>query len=466
MFRTRLRKYFPSNNYQPPTPTVTPTQTATPTPTATPTATVTATATVTPTLSYTSTATPTPTPSITATLTPTPTSTPAALSNTGSLFFNNNGGNTQYLTITTNQMQVGSSQAFTAEWYINFTSLAGNQTIFSSYGSTKYNINVVLNNSGSMTIDAANTLNFSLASPLVTGSWYHMAIVRPTSNDGAYFYINGLLQCTAPFGVQALNINGDGATLGSDDHNAGTSLLKAYMTNFRFVVGTAVYTTAFNPPAYPLSVITGTKLLMLVKNNSSKYVDETGLTTMNNHGGGPIYDVKNPFPFIIINPTPTPTPTPTATTTPTVTPTTTATSTLTPTITNTPSYTATLTPTPTPTITNTPSYTATPTPTPAASPPAQIYASVIMTRQNPYNRPLASITTNPAYGTVMKQPFTNPPSQVAFFVASTTSTYFNYWSFSGTNIQLTGGSSIYDKTIYFNVSNGDTNTKTIICHFK
>jgi hypothetical protein len=408
------------------------------------------------------------------------------------LFFNNNGGNLQYLTITTNQMGVSSGEAFTAEWYINFTSLAGNQNIFSSKRTGNYDLNVVLQYSTTMQIAVASNMaqTVTLSTPLVTGSWYHMAIVRDSGGASAAttnFYINGLSKSSflAP---GALQINSNGAHIGTDDGSVGNSLLKAYLTNFRFVVGTAVYNGQFNPPSYPLSVITGTKILLLVKNNTNKYVDEAGLTTLNNHGGGPVYDTSDPFPFIIINPTQTPTPTATPTKTPTPTPTNTSTPTSTPTPTATPTKTPTPTPTntstPTSTPTPTPSSTATPTPTPIPvtptptptppSPPVK-YASVFTTLSNPMHRSFANVS--PYQGTFINCLAFNSSGvsrvgPISYNNGTGNSgtgpwtAYFNYWSLNGSNMRFASGYTKTSNPTYVEVINNDTATKTITANWK
>ena len=102
------------------------------------------------------------------------------------------------------------------------------------------------------------------------GQWYHAAVVRHSNTTK--LYLNGE----------------DVGTLSNDTTNYDTSAVRlgeAYnggyhfhgsISNFRIVVGTALYTSSFRPPTEPLTNITNTKLLCC--NNSSVTGKTTGAT--------------------------------------------------------------------------------------------------------------------------------------------------------------------------------------------
>jgi len=105
---------------------------------------------------------------------------------------------------------------------------------------------------------------------IATGAWTHFAVVREnTSTNGFKMYVNGIL---AYVGTSNANpANGD-VYIGAV--NTSTDLLTGYVSNIRWVKGTAVYTTAsttigtqvFTPSTTPLTGIPNTSLLTAQSN--------------------------------------------------------------------------------------------------------------------------------------------------------------------------------------------------------
>ena len=92
-------------------------------------------------------------------------------------------------------------------------------------------------------------------STLALGQWHHVAIVR--SSGTTRMYING---------IQEGGTYADSTDFTFDQIIIGLRLDGSYdfggkISNVRFVVGTAVYTSSFRPPTEPLTNITNTKLL-------------------------------------------------------------------------------------------------------------------------------------------------------------------------------------------------------------
>jgi len=96
-------------------------------------------------------------------------------------------------------------------------------------------------------------------------TWYHIAMVRNGSTN--YLFVNGI--------SQTLTVNGyTGGSAGSGTLNVGAALkfanynhyITGYISNFRIVNGTALYTTNFTPPSAPLTAIAGTQLLTCQSN--------------------------------------------------------------------------------------------------------------------------------------------------------------------------------------------------------
>ena len=232
MFSTVKRKY--TRTVIPPTPT--------PTPTATPTATPTPTATATPT------ATPTPTP------TPTPSPTPVSY-NTGSLVFNSGSNRNQFLEID-NLANVATNADFTVEYYIKFNTLenSADQTIFNAepnFGGSVFHLYIdVTNNStkiGRLNIEAGNDATVAYADNIQfdTSSWHHIAYVRRNKTGSMYYDGVEKTMTGDTYYVNSLSFTTSTNYIGTTDRTHDD--LKANLTNFRFVNGTALYTASFTP---------------------------------------------------------------------------------------------------------------------------------------------------------------------------------------------------------------------------
>jgi hypothetical protein len=94
------------------------------------------------------------------------------------------------------------------------------------------------------------------AGTVPTNSWNHVAISR--SGSTVYFFVNGAQVGTATYAT-SLYANGPSYLA----FNSGTvNAFTGYISNFRFINGTAVYTAPFVPSAAPVTAITNTQLLL------------------------------------------------------------------------------------------------------------------------------------------------------------------------------------------------------------
>ena len=89
--------------------------------------------------------------------------------------------------------------------------------------------------------------------------WVNWSIVR--SSGTVKVYVNGVLNTTF---ASAGSIGNSGITIGC--RYGVTEFFPGYITDFRVVKGTAVYTTTYTPPTTPLSAITNTSLLLSYTN--------------------------------------------------------------------------------------------------------------------------------------------------------------------------------------------------------
>jgi hypothetical protein len=97
-------------------------------------------------------------------------------------------------------------------------------------------------------------------------TWTHVAATR--SGTTLRIFVNGVLTATT---TNSTNFPQGGALVGNDGTNAAPWL--GYISNFRLVKGTAVYTTNFTPPTAPLTAITNTSLLTC---QSNRFIDNSG----------------------------------------------------------------------------------------------------------------------------------------------------------------------------------------------
>jgi hypothetical protein len=105
------------------------------------------------------------------------------------------------------------------------------------------------------------------------GIWFHFAVTRDSGN--IRFFIDGTMVTTSlpVFSIPGtigsssdlLNIGGVGT---GDTGNSVYKSLVGYLTNFRWIKGTALYTTDFPKPTAELQPITNTRLLLLVNNEA------------------------------------------------------------------------------------------------------------------------------------------------------------------------------------------------------
>jgi hypothetical protein len=100
------------------------------------------------------------------------------------------------------------------------------------------------------------------------GRWYHMAAVYTHSNTTITLYIDGVSVGSMAYGIG--NVTGN-VLIGRNGENGGP--INGYISNFRFIVGTSLYTSDFIPRTTPLTAITNTQILTC---QSNRFVDNSG----------------------------------------------------------------------------------------------------------------------------------------------------------------------------------------------
>lgn len=134
---------------------------------------------------------------------------------------------------------------------------------------------------------------------LTVKNWYHLAVVRSgTGTNNVKLYVNGALAGQTTFTTDA-----NSATTFNIGGRAAATYFTGYISNARYVVGTAVYTSAFTPSTSQLDVIPNTKFYIgprLVNACIQEFAFQPTLTIT----GTPKVSPLNPFTYTYTSPYP------------------------------------------------------------------------------------------------------------------------------------------------------------------
>jgi hypothetical protein len=156
---------------------------------------------------------------------------------------------------------------FTIEFWVYFNSVASGQTVAGShittaagdwliYTSSSGNLSYYLSSTGS----TWNIANQVAIGAVVTGTWYHVALVR----NGSVFtpYLNGVAGTTT---TSSASLFASSAPVSIAASNNPSTYFSGYVSNFRMVNGTAIVPPAGGPTT-PVTNVTNTSLLLNMAN--------------------------------------------------------------------------------------------------------------------------------------------------------------------------------------------------------
>jgi len=180
-----------------------------------------------------------------------------------SVYFN---GSSDYLSVASNAVFAVPAE-YTVEFWAYMTAAPTNYASFFLVNASN-GLQIGFNTASGGVFGVANNLvGWQLTTTAFQrDQWVHIAVTRDSSNVTRIFY-NGVLQAsgtlTTSYAQGELRIANSGANNG---------YIQGYVSNMRYLKGTALYTTNFTPPTQSLQNITNTSLLVC---QSNRFIDNS-----------------------------------------------------------------------------------------------------------------------------------------------------------------------------------------------
>ena len=203
-----------------------------------------------------------------------------------SVLFN---GSNQYLSVANNAAFSFGTGNYTVEGWMYFNVLDNYRPLFSNGAATAGAVGLYTNPSKKLQYDEYYGGSFIGTTVLSISTWYHVAVTR--SGSTIRLFLNGNIENS---NTTTFNNNTDGLIIGgawiqSSPHNT----LNGYISNFRIVKGTALYTASFSVPTAPLTAIANTSLLTC---NADTIVDASSNNfTITNNNTATVSSTITPF---------------------------------------------------------------------------------------------------------------------------------------------------------------------------
>jgi len=203
-------------------------------------------------------------------------------------------GNGDQLSISDSDALNLSSGDWTIEYWIYCTALtAGNQVIFNKDGQTSVSYpqyTMSITSAGVLQAQLGNgngtnpTVTTYTGSAIAVGAWNHVALVK--TGTTIKIFQNGIQTHSSTQGI-AMTDGPRPLNIGFETGSAATAYFNGYISNFRIIKGTALYTVPFAPPIAPTSATTANTSLLL-NFTSSGVFDATGRTVFESAGDAKI----------------------------------------------------------------------------------------------------------------------------------------------------------------------------------
>jgi hypothetical protein len=213
----------------------------------------------------------------------------------GSAYFDGTG---DYLTIGDNTALDFETENFTVEFWIFPISAGG--SIFSKRTNTSTFGGVILDHIGTAqlrllaTVSESNwEINTTTSNNTISlNSWNHIALARNSSNWLLFVNGNNVINTTLAGKVPN---NAAAFTIGAGAADGGAVLPASYLSNFRVVKGTALYTANFIPSISILEPIPNTSLLLNFANSETFLRDRSTNNFLVTRFGDTTFSTLSPF---------------------------------------------------------------------------------------------------------------------------------------------------------------------------
>jgi len=209
----------------------------------------------------------------------------------GSIAFVNKGLSSPYITATV--PSPGSSSITYEWWFYNTSTSPATQGMLQTRTNSSnddgidvsiYSSNISVTKSGQVLLSGVGTISLN--------TWYHIAVVRNGATAWTV-YLNGNSIGTFNYSTTT----GTSLAIGVKSFTTYDEFFNGYISDFRYVSGSAVYTSNFTPPTSMLTSISGTKLLLETPNSSGFISDTSGnAVTITQVNSGLTSSSASPFP--------------------------------------------------------------------------------------------------------------------------------------------------------------------------
>jgi hypothetical protein len=183
---------------------------------------------------------------------------------------------------------------FTIEWFQYMTAGGGSaERIFSigTYASASIAVSFEGSDASRIFYAWISSAN-NIASGNYLNQWIHFAICR--SGTSLRVFQNGTQIGTTLSNSTNFADATNTLRIGNETTTSTVAAYSGHITNFRWVKGSALYTSNFTRPTAPLTAVSGTKLLLLASTSGTATTDSSGLgkSVTNN---GTTWSALNPF---------------------------------------------------------------------------------------------------------------------------------------------------------------------------
>jgi len=205
-------------------------------------------------------------------------------------------GTGDYLTVASSANLALTTNDFTIEFfiYVSAAAIPANVTIFdqrtgtNGAGVIRPVIELTSGNGYAWYVAAANKITSGTA-PVILNAWQHLVVARSGTNTK--MFLDGV-QVGSTFSTDTYNYPAGDTRIGQANDGVSTRNLTGYISNFRVIIGTALYTSNFTAPTAPLTAIANTSLLTC---QSSAIIDNSTNNFTITVNGDAIPKEFNPF---------------------------------------------------------------------------------------------------------------------------------------------------------------------------